>query len=143
MIPSRILLMLLVGACSAEAPPKAGTPQVKAKAAKPEALYPVYGIAVDKGGLLLTDPKTREAKPAAFGMRQSLLLAILARSLGPAAEGRDKACGRDFARWPSGLTLWFDAGDFTGWGLNDGTAVIGVAPGLQRAAKMADGAGCG
>ena len=141
MIHARVLLLLLVAGCSAEAP-KPVAPAAKAKPVEDPNPYPVYGVAVDKGGLLLTDPKTKEAKPAAFGLRQSLLLAIMARTLGPAEEGHDKACKRDFARWPNGLTLWFDAGDFTGWSLAGENPAVGVAPGLTRKPLMTGGDGC-
>ena len=135
-------VLLLLSACAAEAP-KPAAPQAKTKPAADPNPYPVYGVAVASDGLVLTDPKTKAAKPAAFGLRQSLLLAILARSFGPAAEGRDAGCGKDFARWPNGLTLWFDAGTFAGWDLKDGTAAIGTAPGLERATAMNAGARCG
>lgn len=142
MTRAALLLLLLVAAgCSPEAP-KPVAPQAKAKPAEDPNPYPVYAIAVDKGGLLLTDPKTKEAKPAAFGLRQSLLLAIMARTLGPAEEGHDKTCKRDYARWPNGLTLWFDAGDFAGWALAGDDAKIGVAPGMTRTPDMSDGSRC-
>ena len=141
MIHSRLALLLLVAACSAEAPAPPPAPKVKAKPVADADLLPVYAVAVDKGGLLLTDPGTKIAKPAAFGLRQSLILGILARTLGPAQEGHDKSCDRDFARWPNGLTLWFDAGDFTGWTLKDGDTV-GIAPGLVRTPAMSAGAAC-
>ena len=133
-------LLLALAACSAEAPPKPVAPKVKAP--DPDAL-PVYRIAVAPGGLLLTDPRGGAAKPADFGLRQSLIIAILARSFGPPAEGHDAGCGRDFARWPNGLTLWFDAGDFVGWSAKAAAPVIGVAPGLDRQRAMAAGAICG
>ena len=137
------LLLLLLAACSPDAP-KPPPPQAKAKPVAPENIYPVYGIAVDTGGLLLTDPKTRQARPAPFGMRQSLIIAILARTLGPATEGRDTACGKGFGRWgrDATLTLWFADGAFTGWTLDGEPAAISVAPALTRAAKMAGGAVC-
>lgn len=140
----RVCFLLLLAACSPE-PPKPPPPKAKAKQVAPENIYPVYRIAVDTVGLLLTDPKTREAKPAPFGMRQSLIIAILARTLGPATEGRDAACGKGFARWGGNdaLTLWFAEGAFTGWSLGGKPAAIGVAPGLTRAAAMTGGATCG
>ncbi|MBC7504478.1 MAG: hypothetical protein H7267_01925 [Sandarakinorhabdus sp.] len=131
-------VLLVLSACSAEAP-KPVAAKVKAEDANP---YPVYGVAVAKDGLLLTDPKTKQAKPASFGLRQSLLLAIVARTFGAGAEGHDEACGKDFARWSNGLTLWFDAGGFVGWDLQDGAAAVGTAPGLARAATMRGGARC-
>lgn len=133
-----VVLLLVLAGCAAEAP-KPVAPKAKAEDPNP---YPVYRVAVAKDGLLLTDPKSGEAKPAGFGLRQSLLLAIIARSFGSAAEGHDKGCGKDFARWDNGLTLWFEAGDFVGWDVKDG-AGIGVAPGLQRAAAMHGGVVCG
>lgn len=136
----RLLLpLLLLGACAPEAPKPA--PKVVAKPADPDAL-PVYNVAVAPGGLLLTDRRGGAARPAEFGLRQSLLIAILARSFGPAAEGREPGCARDFARWPNGLTLWFEAGSFTGWSLADRTGAIGIAPGLAAARAMAAGKGC-
>ena len=135
-------LLLALCACSPAAPPKPVAPKSTAKPADPDAL-PVYRVAVAKGGLLLTDRRGGAAKPAEFGLRQSLLIAILARSFGPAAEGHDPRCNRDFARWSNGLTLWFDAGDFVGWGLDDGAPAIETAPGLDRRAHMADGLVCG
>lgn len=132
MIRPHIALLLLVAACSAEAPkPVQAQQKAKAKPAEDPNPYPVYRVAVDKGGLLLTDPKTSQAKPAAFGLRQSLILGILARTLGAAEEGHDKDCGYDFARWPNGLTLWFDAGDFAGWERVGDDPAIGVAPGTS------------
>jgi hypothetical protein len=136
MIALRLLPLLLVIACSPEAPTKPVVPKTGAKAADPDAL-PVYRVAVSSTGLLLTDPRGGAAKPADFGLRQSLLLAILARSFGPADEGHEHGCGRDFARWPNGLTLWFDAGDFVGWSRRDSNAAIGTAPGLDLALRRA------
>ena len=135
-----LALLLLLGACSPE-PPKP-PPKVAAKPAAPENIYPVYGVAVAKDGLVLTDPKTKEAKPAAFGIRQSLIIAILARSFGPASEGRDNKCSKDFARWNNGLTLWFEGGAFTGWTLAGDDAVIGAGPGLDRTTAKIGGANC-
>lgn len=133
--------LLLLAACSAEPPPKPVAPKTTVKAPDPDA-PPVYRVAVAPGGLLLTDPRGGAAKPADFGLRQSLLLAILARSFGPAEEGQDAACGKDFARWPNGLTLWFDGGDFAGWSLKDGAPAIGIAPGLDRSPAMHGGRSC-
>ena len=130
-------VLLLLGACAAEAP-KPVAPKAKAEDPNP---YPVYRVAVAKDGLLLTDPKSGEAKPAGFGLRQSLLLAIMARSFGAAVEGHDEGCGKDFARWDNGLTLWFDAGDFVGWDVKDG-AEIAVAPGLARGKALHGGVVC-
>ena len=124
-----LLALLLVAGCSPEPPPKPVTPMATAKPVDPDALA-VYRVAVGPNGLLLTDPRGGAAKPADFGLRQSLLLAILARSFGPAEEARDAACERDFARWSNGLTLWFEAGEFVGWALADGTPAVGVAPGM-------------
>ena len=141
-----LLAALLLAACAPDAPPP--PPKPKATAATkpdPDAL-PVYRVAVAPNGLLLTDPRGGGAKPAEFGLRQSLLLAILARSFGPPTEGRDDGCGHDFARWPNGLTLWFDTGDFVGWSLEAGSPpLVAVAPGVVRADVMRAGAGksCG
>ena len=132
------LPLLMLGACAPDAPKP--TTKVVAKP-DPDAL-PVYRVAVAPDGLLLTDRRGGAAKPADFGLRQSLLIAILARSFGPAAEGRDPGCTRDFARWPNGLTLWFEAGTFSGWSLNNVYAAIGVAPGLTPAKAIAAGKGC-
>ncbi|KAB7644916.1 hypothetical protein [Polymorphobacter fuscus] len=137
----RFVLLLALAGC---APDPA---QVKAKAAADAAqaaadALPVYRVAVAKDGLLLTDPRGGAARPAPFGLRQSLLLAILARSFGTATEGHDTGCDRDFARWPNGLTLWFAGGTFAGWSLAGADAAIGVAPGLVRAPAMAAGLAC-
>lgn len=143
----RLLLpiLLVVAACSAEAPPKpvAPTPKIAAKPADPDAL-PIYRVAVAPAGLMLTDPAGGAARPADFGLRQSLLLAILFRSFGPAEEGHDAKCASDFARWPNGLTLWFDGGSFSGWSLPEekAGAAVGIAPGVRRAPEMAAGAIC-
>lgn len=134
--------LLLLAACSPEAPPKPVAPKTTVKVPDPDAL-PVYRVAVAPGGLLLTDPRGGAAKPADFGLRQSLLIAILARSFGAAGEGHDNACAKDFARWPNGLTIWFDAGDFVGWSLKDPTLAVGTAPGLERRAQMKGGRACG
>ena len=133
-------LLMLLAACAPEAP----KPAPKVKAAAPANIYPVYGIAVAPGGLLLTDPKTNEAKPAGFGMRQSLIIAILARTLGPATEGRDDGCGKDFARWGTAdvLTLWFAEGAFAGWTLAGAPRAISVSPGMLRKPAMTAGAIC-
>jgi hypothetical protein len=133
--------LLLLAACSPETPSKPVAPKTTVKAPNPDAL-PVYRVAVAPGGLLLTDPRGGVAKPADFGLRQSLLIAILARSFGTAAEGHDKACAKDFARWPNGLTVWFDAGDFVGWSLQEPASAIGIAPGLERQAQMKGGRAC-
>ena len=140
---ARLLPLLLIAACSPEAPPKPVAPKATAKPADPDAL-PVYRVAVAEAGLLLTDSRDGRAKPADFGLRQSLLIAILTRSFGPPAEGSDTACGRDFARWPQRLTLWFEGGDFVGWSRDaksDATAVT-VAPGLPPDRRKA-GKTCG
>lgn len=133
--------LLALAACSPDAPPKPVAPKTTVKAPDPNAL-PVYRVAVAPGGLLLTDSRGGAAKPADFGLRQSLLIAILARSFGPPDEGQDKACAKDFARWSNGLTLWFDGGDFVGWSLKQPTSAIGTAPGLERRAQMQAGRAC-
>jgi hypothetical protein len=138
----RLWPLLLLAGCSPEAPPKPVAPKTTVKARDPDAL-PVYRVAIAPGGLLLTDPRGGAAKPADFGLRQSLLIAILARSFGPADEGHDKACARDFARWSNGLTLWFEGGDFVGWSVKDPTAAIATTPGLERRAPMKGGRACG
>ena len=137
-----LALLVLLAACSPEAPKP--PPKPAAKPAAPENTYPVYGVAVARDGLLLTDPKTGQAKPAAFGIRQSLIIAILARTLGPASEGHDQSCRQDFARWggEGALTLWFAEGVFTGWSLTGQPPKIGTAPGLARTPTMTGGAGC-
>jgi hypothetical protein len=141
MMALRLLPLLLLVACSVEAPPKPVAPKTVAKVADPDAL-PVYRVAVGKNGLLFTDPRGGAAKPADFGLRQSLLLAILARSFGPADEGHDAGCDRDFAGWSNGLTLWFEGGDFVGWTLKDAAAAIGAEPELKRSDRMAGGRVC-
>ncbi len=133
--------LLLLAACSPEVPPKPVAPKTTVKAPDPDAL-PVYRVAVAPGGLLLTDPRGGAAKPADFGLRQSLLIAILARSFGAADERHDNTCAMDFARWSNGLTLWFDAGDFVGWSVKEPTSAIGTAPGLERRAPMTGGRAC-
>lgn len=132
----RLLPLLALVACSAEPPPQPPTPKTVVKAADPDAL-PVYRVAVGSGGLVLTDPRGGAAKPADFGLRQSLLIAILARSFGPPVEGQDASCGRDFARWANGLTLWFEAGDFVGWQRTGDAPVISTAPKLALDAREA------
>jgi|GEM_PF-5845167 hypothetical protein len=145
--------LLLLGACAPDPPKPAATKAADpaaakaadpaaAKAADPDAL-PVYRVAVAPGGLMLTDRRGGAAKPADFGLRQSILIAILARSFGPAGEGREAGCALDFARWPNGLTLWFEGGSFVGWTRADAaTAAIGIAPGLAPAAARAAGETC-
>lgn len=140
MLP-RLLPLLALAACSAESPPKPPTPKTVVKAADPDAL-PVYRVAVAGTGLALTDPRGGGAKPADFGLRQSLLIAILARSFGPAIEGQDAPCGRDFARWPNGLTLWFEGGVFVGWERAADAPTIPAAAGLAPDQRKA-GATCG
>ena len=140
MLP-RLLPLLALAACSAEPPPKPPTPKTVVKAADPDAL-PVYRVAVASTGLALTDPRGGAAKPADFGLRQSLLIAILARSFGPAIEGQDAPCGRDFARWPNGLTLWFEGGVFVGWERAADAPTIPAAAGLASDKRKA-GATCG
>jgi hypothetical protein len=132
-----LMLLLALAACS---------PEPAAKPAKPNTVatspYPVYRVAVAQDGLLLTDPAGGAAKPAGFGLRQSLLIAILARSFGPAREGREPGCARDFAHWDNGLTLWFEAGSFVGWSLAGNDPAIAVAPGQVRAGQLAAGKLC-
>jgi hypothetical protein len=132
-----LMLLLALAACAPEPAAKPAKP--KTAATSP---YPVYRVAVAKDGLLLTDPAGGAAKPAAFGLRQSLLIAILARSFGPASEGHEPGCAVDFARWDNGLTLWFEAGSFVGWSLAGEDPTIGIAPGLVRAGKMTAGKLC-
>ena len=141
MIDRRWFALVLLAGCSPEPPPKPAPKPAAVKPADPDAL-PVYAVAVDKRGLLLTNPKTRQAKPAAFGLRQSLIIAILTRTLGSPQEGRDAACAKDFARWNNGLTLWFDAGTFAGWSVDGADATVALAPEMTRAAKMAAGVTC-
>lgn len=145
-----VLAVLLLAACSPEpAAPRKSAAEIaaadraaaKARDAKANP-YPVYRVAVAQDGLRLTDPAGGAAKPAAFGLRQSLLIAILARSFGPANEGRNTGCAHDFARWDNGLTLWFDAGSFVGWSLAGDNPAIGVAPGLAGGGKLSAGATC-
>jgi hypothetical protein len=137
----RLLPLFVLAACSAEPSPKPPTPKTVVKTADPDAL-PVYRVAVTGTGLALTDPRGGAAKPADFGLRQSLLIAILARSFGPAVEGQDAACGRDFARWSNGLTLWFESGAFVGWDRAVEAQAIPTAAGLAPDARSA-GAACG
>jgi hypothetical protein len=132
----RLLPLFALAACSAEPPPKPPTPKTVVKPADPDAL-PVYRLAVTSTGLALTDPRGGAAKPADFGLRQSLLIAILARSFGPAVEGQDAPCGRDFARWSNGLTLWFEGGEFVGWERAADAPAIPVASGLAPDARKA------
>lgn len=134
-------LLFALAACSAEPPPKPPTPKTVVKAADPDAL-PIYRVAVTGTGLALTDPRGGAAKPADFGLRQSLLIAILARSFGPAVEGQDASCRRDFARWSNGLTLWFEGGEFVGWERAADTSAIPVASGLASDVRKA-GVICG
>ena len=139
--------LLLLAACAPDAPKPPPRVETKAvpKSTAPENIYPVYGVAVAKDGLLLTDPKSRQARPAGFGMRQSLIIAILARTLGPASEGRDRDCDKYFARWGTddALTLWFADGAFTGWTLTGAPGAIGIAPGLTRTPASTAGEVCG
>lgn len=129
-------VLVIFAACAPEAsPPSAAAPApVSAPIDSPK-------IALDPEGLrwVLPNGSTR-ALP--FGTPQAELIASLERVRGPAGQGTNESCGAgpvQYAHWPDGLSLVFQAGKFAGWGVDgraDGaiTTMDGVGPGMTRAA---------
>ena len=101
-------------------------------------------LAVEGDGLRLFNPTTGAARPLPFGTPRATLLAALAFRRSP-DTGRQEECGPgplDFAVWPDGLKLYFQAGKMTGWALDrrareSVSTASGIGPGSTRAALEA------
>lgn len=117
-----LLILATLAACAPDAPavPEDGTapaPAAPAEAAAPAAA-PV--LTVEAEGLRLFDPASGSARPLPFGTGPAQAMAALA-SRGAAETGTNADCGAGplaYARWPDGLTLWFQDERFAGWALN-------------------------
>jgi hypothetical protein len=111
-------------ASSAEAP---GAPAAEPTAA-PAVVRPK--LAIDGEGLRLIDPSTGAATPLRFGTDQPTLLAAL-NDRGAPKLGRLEECGAgplDQARWPDGLSLYFQDSKFAGWALGQRDAGSAATP---------------
>ncbi|MGF1496647.1 MAG: hypothetical protein ACFB8W_07460 [Elainellaceae cyanobacterium] len=82
-------------------------------------------LALDAEGLRLVDAATGSTRALPFGMERDGMMEILLnlRQI-PLDQGVNPECGAgplSFARWPDGLTLWFEGDRFAGWAV-DGRA---------------------
>lgn len=114
-----LLILATLAACAPDAPavPEGGTAPAPAEAAAPVA---APALAVEAEGLRLFDPASGSARPLPFGTGRAQAMAALA-SRGAAETGTNADCGAGplaYARWPDGLTLWFQDERFAGWALS-------------------------
>lgn len=87
-------------------------------------------LAVDGEGLRLFNPVNGAAQPLPFGTARALVLTALA-GRGAPDLGTQTECGAgplDFATWRDELKLYFQAGKFTGWAIDDRAARAVTAP---------------
>jgi hypothetical protein len=121
-VPLLILSTLAACAPDASSPPAAsGAAGADAAApADPAPAAQAMALTVEAEGLRLVDPASGSARPIPFGTPRALVMIPLA-SRGAAETGTNAECGAGplaYARWPDGLTLWFQEGAFAGWALN-------------------------
>lgn len=152
------IFTLLLAACSPGRDPAAGSgnapaPQVDlpapvandaTSAASAAQVADGPALAVEGEGLRLFNAANGAARPLPFGTPRATLLAALAFRRSP-DTGRQEECGPgplDFAVWPDGLKLYFQAGKMTGWALDrrareSVSTASGIGPGSTRAALEA------
>jgi hypothetical protein len=124
----------------------AATPTKQPEPASPEAAASVAStspehtaLALDPEGLRVFDTRTGASRLLRFGMAEEATVSALTSILGagPSEQGDIEICTARFARWKSGLGVWFSEGSFTGWGVSEGATglatVSGVKPGSTRA----------
>lgn len=131
---------LLLAACSVEPASKTGASAPAPTAPAPVATPTDPALAVEAEGLRLFDRATGSASPIPFGRPQAAVLELLERLRGPAGRGTNAHCGAgpaEYANWPDGLGLVFQAGRFAGWSLDSRAAgtvstANGIGPGATR-----------
>jgi len=98
-------------------------------------------LLVDGEGLRLLDHSGGGDRRLAFGSDWPGVREALAFR-GQPDTGTNAECGAgplDYARWPDGLTLYGQAGEFAGWALDDRSAGVGAAGGISTAAGIGPG----
>lgn len=141
-LPATLLMLATLSACGPDAPAapaESAAPQEQATAAT--STTPV--LTVEAEGLRLVDPTSGSARPIPFGTAQAQVMTALA-SRGAAEAGTNAECGAGplaYARWPDGLTLWFQEGGFAGWALNAPApdAPLSPAGGISTASGLTVG----
>ena len=144
-LPTLLMLCTALTACA----PDAASPPAESGAAGAEAAAPAdpapaaQALTVEAEGLRLFDPASGSARPIPFGTAQAQVMAALA-SRGAAETGTNAECGAGplaYARWPDGLTLWFQQDALAGWALNapDGDAPPSRAGGISTASGLTVG----
>lgn len=124
-LPALLMLCTALTACAPDAasPPAAGGDAAQADPATLPPPPPGMALTVEAEGLRLFDPASGSATPIAFGTPRARVMRIMAAlaSRGAAETGTNAECGAgplDYARWPDGLTLWFQQDALAGWALN-------------------------
>lgn len=118
-LPATLLMLATLSACAPDAPAAPAEPVAPQEQAT-AAISTTPALTVEAEGLRLVDPASGSARPIPFGTAQAQVMAALA-SRGAAETGTNADCGAGplaYARWPDGLTLWFQEGAFAGWALN-------------------------
>lgn len=145
-----LLILATLAACTPDAPavPEDGTTPAPAAPTGAAAPAAAPALAVEAEGLRLFDPASGSATPIAFGTPRARVMTALA-SRGAAVTGTNGECGAGplaYARWPDGLTLWFQQDALAGWALNAPasnappatTAGISTASGLTIGSTRAE-----
>lgn len=145
------VLLLALAACSADAgsEPGSGSTDTVSMVATAPPMQPAADsqptpaasapVVLDSGGVRVADAAGQPVS-LRFGMAATEVVAALTRAAGaPGEQGENGECGAGastYARWPGGLTLWFQDERFGGWAADD------RAPGARRPAT-ASGVGIG
>lgn len=151
--PALILTSLALTACAPQSDKDSLSPSGErgSQSANPAATTPTTptpALAIEAEGLRLFTPTTGSARPIPFGTARAQVMTALA-SRGTAETGTNGECGAGplaYARWPDGLTLWFQQDALTGWALNApasdaspaATAGVSTASGLTIGSTRAD-----
>ena len=118
-------------------PPASASPEADASVATSSPEH--SALALDPEGLRIFDTRTGASRLLPFGMAEQATVSALSSILGagPSEQGDIEICTARFARWKSGLGVWFSEGNFTGWGVSEeatGLATVsGLKPGSTRA----------
>lgn len=97
------------------------------------------GLAVEGEGLRVFTP-SGSARPIPFGTATADVMSLLVSTegRGPIAQGVNEDCGASFARWESGLSVWFSKGQFAGWSIDDADAKVTTASGIGIGSTRAE-----